>query len=230
MVSNVKILAITPAYNAESTLSELVGGLARSFEYRDILVVDDGSRDKTSEIAKSFGVNLLRLSENSGKGAALRAGFKFAIDHGYDAVLTIDSDLQHPPELTREFIGEMLRSEADIVLGDRMDDIAQMPLQRRFSNKTTSFFVRLWTGEAMRDSQCGFRLIKTSVLERADLRVRRYQTETELLLEAARLGAKFAYVSIPTIYNGQPSGINAIVETLNYIGLMLSHPFRKHSK
>ena len=224
------ILAISPALNSEDTIPELVARLEKTFDLEDILLVDDGSSDGTFELAKSLGINAIRLEINSGKGMALRAGFNWAIARDYDAVLSIDSDLQHPPELCGEFIREMKDTGADIVLGNRMADLTQMPKQRRFSNKTTSFFVRLWTGRDIRDSQCGFRLIKTEILRKADLRVKRYQTETELILEASRLGAKFSSVPVPTIYNGRPSNINAFAETLNYIGLMLSHPFRRRMR
>jgi len=223
----VKVLAISPAYNAEDTLEPLVDGLVELFERRDIVIVDDGSSDSTWKLAKSLGVRTIHFEKNFGKGHAVKAGFAEAIANGYEAALTIDSDLQHPPELCRDLIDTMAESGADIVIGDRMGDISTMPLQRRFSNRATSFFVRLWTGERVRDSQCGFRLIKTALLGRVDLRVERYQTETELILEAARLGAKFAYVPVPTIYNDQPSNIGAFAETLRFIGLMLGYPFRR---
>jgi len=223
----VKVLAISPAYNSEKTLETLIEGLTETIDRDDILIIDDGSSDMTSEIANSLGVRTIRFENNMGKGNALKAGFAEAIRGGYDAALTIDSDLQHQPELCKDFIEKMIETGADIVIGDRMSDISDMPTARRFSNKITSFFVRLWTGEKIRDSQCGFRLIKISVLEKIDLRIQRYQTETELILEGARLGAKFAYVPVPTIYNDQPSNIDAFSETLRFIGLMLGYPFRR---
>ncbi|MCK5832324.1 glycosyltransferase family 2 protein [bacterium] len=225
-----KVLAITPAFNAEKTIDSLIEVLLQTFDTEDILLIDDGSTDHTLEIAKRNRIQVIRFERNMGKGAALKTGFKLAIEKGYDAALTIDSDLQHPPELCANFIDKMKKSSADLVLGDRMTDVRGMPFIRKFSNSATSFFVRLWTGEKMRDSQCGFRLISTSILRNVHLRIDRYQTETELLLEASSLGAKFSYVTIPTIYNEQPSNINGFSETLSFIGLMLSYPFRRIPK
>jgi len=225
-----KTLAIIPAYNAEKTIGEVIEGLLKTFDAEDILVVDDGSNDATFAIAKNYGVRVMRHENNTGKGAALKTAFHIALDDCYDAVLTLDSDMQHPPELARVFIEEMERSGADVVVGNRLGDISAMPVQRRFSNKTTSFFVRLWTGAKIPDSQCGYRLIKKWIIEQAELRIEHYQIETELVLEAARLGAKFSSVPIPTIYNENESKMNAFAETFRFIGLMLAHPFRRKEK
>jgi glycosyltransferase involved in cell wall biosynthesis len=225
-----KILAIIPAFNAEKTIGEVVEGLLSTFDKSDILVVDDGSSDSTYEIAGNKGLRAIKHSKNSGKGAALKTGFRIALDDGYNAVLTLDSDLQHPTMLAENFIQKFERGEADIILGNRMTDLSQMPRSRRFSNTVTSFFVRLWTGKKIPDSQCGYRLISAKILKAADLRLSSYQAETEMILEANRLGARFATISIPTIYNDSVSSIRPFKETAIYIGLMLSHPFRRKRK
>ena len=221
-----RVLAIIPAYNPGEALISVISGLEEFFRRENILVVNDGS-DAGFFPEIPGGTPVLNHDYNRGKGVALRSGFDFALENGYDAVLTIDADMQHPPELAGNFLERMQNSGCDIVIGNRMSDLSRMPLQRRFSNRTTSFFVGLWTGRRIPDSQCGYRLIKSRILRGADLRVDRYQTETELILEAARLGGRFEFVDIPTIYNESESNISALRETLNYIALMVSHPFRK---
>ncbi|RKZ31061.1 hypothetical protein DRQ36_03330 [bacterium] len=221
-----KILSIIPAFDAEKSVGKVIDGLAKTFDLADILVIDDGSGDKTREIAVERGVRVIGHKKNSGKGAALKTGFKFAIENGYDAVLTIDADMQHPPELAKDFITEMEETDADIIIGDRLGDLSNMPIQRRFSNKTSTFLVHLWTGKRIPDLQCGYRLIKTWIIEKADLRTNFYQMETELVLEAARLGAKFSSVPIPTVYNEYESKMNEIGEVFRFIGIMIAHPFR----
>ncbi len=223
-----KILAIIPAFNAADSVGEVIDGLFRvDFDTDSILVVDDGSIDGTFEAAEKYGVRVLRHERNMGKGAALKTGFNFAIREGFDAVITLDSDMQHPPELAPKFTEMQRETRADVVLGNRLDDLSTMPLPRRFSNLTTSFFVRLWTGHDIRDSQCGYRLIKTDILKKLDLRTNYYQAETELILEASRKGADFANLPVPTIYNSFESKMNPFTETFRFIGIMLSHPFRR---
>ncbi len=223
-----RMLALIPAFDAENPLPNVIKGLIDTgFEPADILVVDDGSSDKTTETARAPGVEVITHEKNKGKGEALKSGFAFAIDNRYDAVLTLDADMQHPPELAGRFVDEMMRSGADIILGNRMNDLSNMPPHRRFSNLATTFFVRLWTGKKIGDSQCGYRLIKTDLLKRLDLRTGHYQTETEIILEAARNRAGFSSVDVPTIYNDHKSKLNPIIETLRFIGIMLSYPFRK---
>jgi len=225
-----KILAIIPAYDAEESLAEVIDGLFEyGFKSRDILVVDDGSSDRTSEIAHAKGVSVISHPANKGKGAALKTGFKYAIDEDYDAVLTLDADMQHPPEYALKFIETATETGADVVIGNRLDDLSTMPFHRRFSNLTTTFFVRVWTGKRIGDSQCGYRFIKTDILKKINLRTNYYQTETEFILEAARNGAEFASVPVPTIYNDFDSKMNPLIETFRFIGVMLAHPFRRRN-
>jgi len=222
-----RILAIIPAYNSENTIQQVIEGLKSNFQNRDILVVDDGSTDSTYEKASQMGIRIIKLDQNMGKGMALKSAFQIAIDSDYDAVITLDADMQHPPELCADFIKKAAETGADIIIGNRMHDIVNMPFARRLSNFLSSFFVRLWTRKRIPDSQCGYRYISGWIIEYSDLRVKNYQIETELILEASRLGATFDTIKIPTIYESAESNLNGFSETFRYIGLMITHPFRK---
>jgi glycosyltransferase involved in cell wall biosynthesis len=132
------ICAIIPAYNSEKTIGTLLEKVLKFVN--DVVVIDDGSVDRTVDIASGFGVNVIRHGRNFGKGRALKTGFEFAKSKNYDAVLTLDSDLQHNPEEIPKFF-EKYADGFDIVIGNRMKNLKGMPIERIFSNKTTSLLI-----------------------------------------------------------------------------------------
>jgi len=216
-----KICAIIPAYNAEATIADVIARVQRFINSAHIIVVDDGSGDQTGRRAQQGGVVLLRNQSNRGKGYALKQGFGYALRHGYAAVITLDADLQHDPLEIPKFVDCYVKTGADLILGDRTHDFSAMPLDRQFSNKTTSLLLSLLTGRRIRDSQTGYRLIKTGLLRKINLVSNRYETESELLIKALRLGCKFAHVPIRTIYNDQASHIHRLVDTLRFVKIVL---------
>ncbi|MDN5319832.1 MAG: hypothetical protein PWP49_252 [Thermococcaceae archaeon] len=108
-----KTLIVIPAYNEELTIGSVV---ALAKKYGDVLVVDDGSKDRTSEIAQNAGAIVIRHDVNKGKGAALKTGFGYALANGYDVVVTLDADGQHNIPL---LLKPILKGEADLVIGSR---------------------------------------------------------------------------------------------------------------
>jgi len=217
---------LIPTYQGERSLPELFDKMPESISAEDILVIDDGSKDRTSEVCSDCGIKVIRHENNRGKGAALKTGFAYTLENNYDAVVTIDADLQHPPELIPGFISE-LESGADVVVGNRVRDIT-MPIERRLSNFLSSFWISVLAGRKFPDSQCGFRAVKRWIIEQAHLHFNRYQTESELLVESARIGAKISFISIPTIYNGDRSYFNPITDTARFIAFVLMYyPTRK---
>lgn len=213
---------IIPAFNSEKTIATLIERLSRFSCRENIVVVDDGSRDRTFEIANNLGVMVLRHNKNRGKGAALRVGFQYALGQNCDAVMTLDSDLQHPPEFVPKFLSAL--EKADFVIGNRMNDLTNMSLLRRFDNKVTSAVLSAMTLCRIPDSQCGMRAIRSWVLKKAKLHFGRYIFESEFVLEAARLGARFAFVDIPTIYfHGHPNYFNPIREVVMFIALVVGY-------
>jgi glycosyltransferase involved in cell wall biosynthesis len=223
-----KICAVIPCFNVEQTISEVITKVSQFIKSAHIIVVDDGSQDQTAAIAKKTGAVIIRNGVNRGKGYSLKRGFQYAIQKGYDAIITLDGDLQHDPLEISKFIDRYFNTNDDLILGDRTDDFSNMPLDRQFSNKMTSLLISLLTGQRIRDSQSGYRLIKTDVFKHITLISNRYETESELLVKALLHGFKIGHVPIRTIYNDQQSHIHRFVDTLRFIKIVIINLIKKH--
>jgi glycosyltransferase involved in cell wall biosynthesis len=217
---------LIPAYNAGTSLEELVNRLRRSVGDMRIIVVDDGSIDNTTEIAHLVGATVLRHDKNCGKGATLQTGFDFLKKQpDVEFILTLDADLQHQPEDIQKFFNIQQQTSADIVIGWRERAGTKMPVHRIISNTLTSALVSLKTGMKIKDSQCGFRLIRKRVLENIQLESRGYEAETELLIKAAQLKFKIEFVPVYTVYGSEKSYMTHWATTMNFLKVLL----RKYS-
>jgi glycosyltransferase involved in cell wall biosynthesis len=213
-------LIIIPAYNAGELLSRLLKKLESVHPLEHAVVVNDGSTDDTESYALQTGVNVIRHQHNRGKGAALASGFHFALKHNYDAVITIDADLQHPPEYIPNLI-ERAADGFDMVIGSRRKRLREIPLVRRISNYLSSLVVTVLTRTFIEDSQSGFRYISRKVLEKVILKEKGYQMETEIIVKASRAGFKIGFTPIPVIYNKEPSSMRHFRDALRFIRLTL---------
>jgi glycosyltransferase involved in cell wall biosynthesis len=218
-------LVLIPAYNAAANLPALLDRLARLEIDLPVLVVDDGSSDSTPEVAADYAnTEVVRHCDNRGKGEALKTGFNWAQDRHYEQVLTLDADLQHPPEAIPSFF-ELARADR-IVLGCRSRHAGGMPLDRRLSNFLTSAVSSIITGRRIPDSQCGMRLIPLELIRRLELRQSGFALESELLLQAARTDYEVASVPIPTVYEGGQSHISHTGDTWRFVSLVIRHLWR----
>jgi glycosyltransferase involved in cell wall biosynthesis len=215
-----RICAVIPSFNVERTIAEVIANVRQFLPLNDIIVIDDGSQDRTAAISSQMGVIFLQNKSNQGKGASLKKGFHCAIQHHYDAVITLDADLQHDPFEIPKFLDCYFQSQADLILGDRTGDFSHMPLDRQFSNKMTSLIISVITGTRVRDSQTGYRMMKTEVLKKIPLISNRYETESELLIKALLHGYRIAHVPIKTIYNDQTSHIHRLIDTLRFLKIV----------
>ncbi|NUN70880.1 MAG: glycosyltransferase family 2 protein [Bacteroidetes bacterium] len=212
---------LIPSYNASATLPLLLERVVRFVPAGSVVVVNDGSTDGTGAVAALKGVIVLHHAQNSGKGAALRTGFRYCVEQGFDAVITMDADLQHDPERIPAFIDAFTTGRYDIIIGSRMEETTGMPFHRWFSNTLTSLLVRLRTGAPIPDSQSGYRMIGRKVLETVSTRADGFEAETELLIRAAAAGFRFGAVPIPTIYAGEKSHMTHLSTTINFIRTLL---------
>ena len=214
--------ALIPAYNAEKTISQLISQL-RSLDHspENIMVVDDGSQDKTVQICERHNVRVIRNFENRGKGYVLKVGFRaFLNDSMAEYLLCLDADLQHPVSSVPDFLNVALNKRSKFVLGMRTDRLKTMPRHRVLSNLLTSAIISWLSGQHIKDSQCGFRLIHKDVLKKIRLIENGYQLESEMLLETAKEGIFIDCVTIPTIYNNERSYIGNLSDTYRFTRLI----------
>lgn len=190
-----KICIIIPAFNAEKTIGEMVGGA--KFYLNDIIVIDDGSIDSTSQVAEEAGALLIRHDKNLGKGAALKSGFEYAKDK-FDAIITMDADGQHRASDIPKFLDSYSRGSGDIIIGSRYSEMKEMKLRRRCLNWLGAWTISRMTGNKIEDSQSGFRLLKSCIFNDINLTTSRFDTEYEILIKACRKGYRVYSIPIKT--------------------------------
>lgn len=214
-----RVLIVIPAFNAADSIATLTIRLQDYVSPGDILVIDDGSEDETARLAKQSGVRTISHDVNLGKGAALKTGFKAAIDGRYEYVLTMDADLQHPAESVPDFLDAAAAGCFEMLIGVRQRS-DNMPRHRAFSNFTTSLLISLLAGVRIRDSQSGFRLISTCLIKSMALRGERYDLESEILMKAGLARFTIGEVAIPTLYDGSVSSISPLIDGLRFLRLL----------
>jgi glycosyltransferase involved in cell wall biosynthesis len=220
IVNTMKILAIIASYNSANALPVLITGVREYIP--DILVVDDGSSDETSSVAQGAGAVVIRHDFNRGKGAALKSGFNYAVEKEYDSVITLDSDGQHNPKYIPAFLEVVSRTNADFVIGSRIDDKADMPLDRRFSNWATSRILSWLLKTPVDDLQCGYRYYSSALLKSINLQSERYELETEVVIKAVQAGFKPIFIPVRVEYGpAYTTGMNRLVDTLRWLRLVL---------
>ncbi len=184
LFERLKCCVIIPTFNNARFLNALFDEVVRLGA--QVIVVNDGSTDETESILSSYpSLKVITFPENTGKGAALRAGFKQALDMGFDHAITFDSDSQHRAADIPAFL-EVLEEEAPLlIMGSRVLDKDNVPLKNRFANRFSSFWFRVETGIRLRDTQSGFRLYPIRELEGTRLVSGKYEFELELLVKTA---------------------------------------------
>ena len=222
-----RTLVVIPCKNLENEVGGVVRGVLGLDMGLEVVVIDDGSTDATAAAAESAGAHVLVHEVNQGKGAALKTGFEYAVEQGYDAVITMDGDGQHDPSAIPRFIEAVEKSGADIIVGTRMHAVGEMPKLRIWTNRTTSRIVSLLARQRIPDSQSGYRLIRVRVLRDIvkSFVTTRYDTESELLIRASRRGYSTASVAIKSIYSGAVSHIHPVVDTLRFVRLVARSMF-----
>ncbi|MFA4931600.1 MAG: glycosyltransferase family 2 protein [Caldisericia bacterium] len=216
-----RIAAVIPAFNEEQNISAVVEGV-RPF-VTGIVVVDDGSADNTAGAADAAGAIVLRHESNVGKGAALKTGFRYLIDSGYDGAVTIDADGQHDPAEIPLFIAAAEQGY-DMVVGNRMSNVSTMPFIRRFANHASSSLISLFLGQNVRDSQNGFRYYKLTSVLSLPLKANKYDLETEVIFKMGRAGYRIGWVPTRTIYRTEAkSKINSLTDTLRFVGVLVRY-------
>jgi glycosyltransferase involved in cell wall biosynthesis len=218
-----KVCALIPAYNESATIARVVEG-ARA-HVAQVLVVDDGSTDATGGVAAAAGADVLRLDRNSGKGTAIRAGLSRVLRGDATHVLFMDGDLQHRPEEIPGLMAEAAASGAAMVIGERVFVRTQMPPSRYWANVIGSWALATLMGVDLKDTQSGFRLVRTDVLRTIALDATGYEFETELVVKLARRRARIARVPIAAVYGTEKSKIRPVRDTSRNVILAIVYRF-----
>ena len=217
--------AIIPSFNESKIIYDLVKRI--KMLNLSVVVVDDGSRDKTADLARKAGAEVISHSKNLGKGVSLRTGFQKVIKEDYEFIITMDGDGQHRPEDLEKFISLFSSNSTDIIVGNRMDEPKNMPFHRWITNKIMSMIISSICKIYIPDTQCGFRLIKTSVLKDIVFSTSNYEIESELLIQGSKKNYSIQSVPIKTVYEGQDSQINPVVDTIRFFKFILKDQLKE---
>lgn len=193
---------IIPTYNNCRTVADIVDRAIAVCQ--DVVVVNDGSTDKTTDVLCNLNIIVLNHDRNLGKGQALKTGLRYAIMNGFTHAVTIDSDGQHFPEDIPALIEESERYPSDIIVGCRNLTSENMPKGNTFANRFSNFWLRLQTGQRLDDTQSGFRIYPLDFLHGMRLITSRYEAELELMVYAAWHGVHLRGVPVKVLY--QPEG------------------------
>lgn len=192
---------VVPAYNEEPTIGDVLDDLLGYFRREEIVVVNDGSRDGTLEIARSKGVHVLTHLVNRGLGGALGTGIAYALRKNARLILTFDADGQHLLSDALRVMKPVAEGRADFAVGSRLKgDVSQMPFVKRFGNFVLDAITALFAGKYVSDSQSGLRCFNRACASRIRITCDRYAVSSEIIIEAAKNRCRIVEVPIRAVY------------------------------
>jgi glycosyltransferase involved in cell wall biosynthesis len=219
----VRAAAVIPAFNEAGTIAAVVDGLRGSVSR--VVVVDDGSTDATAARARQAGAEVLRHETNAGKGRAVRTGLEHLLSEDVTHVLLLDGDMQHLPEEAGRLLAAARDTGADVVLGERQFLREKMPASRYHANRVGSRVLSWFVGVPIRDTQCGFRVIRMEALRGLRLTASGYEIETEMLVKIRRRGGRLATVPVTAVYANERSKLRPVRDTTRTCFLAVYYRF-----
>lgn len=229
------VLALIPAHDEGPRIGDVVRG---ALERLPVLVVDDGSTDDTADRAASAGATVIHQRPNAGKGAALRAGFRWALERDHPAVVTLDADGQHDPGETDRFVAAFgapgvpgtpsaprapgaSGPRPELIVGRR--DFRRMPLVRRLSNTLGTAAFSWAVGQSIPDNQSGYRLLGRRLMAAMlDSDEPGFEFEVEMFAVCLRRGWTLGWVPVSTIYAGAPSHVRPLAHLRHFLRATLA--------
>jgi len=182
-----------------------------------VIVVDDGSTDRTGEVAKEAGAIVIRHANRCGKGAALQTGWRHAHESGFSWALNLDGDGQHDSADIPSFLHRADSTGASLVIGNRMERPVGMPFVRRLVNQWMSRQLSRISGRFLPDSQCGFRLMNLRAWSDLSISSHHFEIESEVLLAFSLASHRVEFVPVRTIYRHERSNINPLQDTVRWL-------------
>jgi glycosyltransferase involved in cell wall biosynthesis len=209
-----KIMAVLPAYNAETTLAATLADVPVG-SLDAIVLVDDGSRDRTVQVAREMGLTVIQHPQNRGYGGNQKTCYRHALEHGADIVVMIHPDYQYDSRVIPHAVSFIELGICDIVLGSRIRSRAEalaggMPLYKYLSNRVLTAVENLALGQNLGDFHSGFRVYRREVLERIPFEGNSddFVFDTQFLVQAVRLGFRLGDIPVPVRYFAEASSIN----------------------
>ncbi len=215
------VAALIPCYREERHIRDVA--VRAKAQLDTVLVVDDGSDDRTSDEARAAGVEVITHERNAGKGAAIKTGLRALTSRADIAwVLILDGDGQHLPEEIPHFLAAANETGGEMIVGNRMGDTHAMPLVRKLTNLTMSRLISLFAGQEIPDSQCGFRMfLRELAAAFLDVPTSGFDFESEMLVLAARRGVRVGTAAVSTVYGDEVSKIHPVRDTLRFLKLLV---------
>ena len=213
MLNDMKIVVVMPAYNAEKTLEKTYSEIP--FEIvDDVVLVDDASRDRTSEIAREMGIHNIVHENNLGYGGNQKSCYRAALELGADIVIMVHPDYQYTPKLIPAMASMIAYGEFDAVLGSRILGIGAlqggMPLYKYIANRFLTLFENLLLGHKLSEYHTGYRAFSREILEKLPLEKNSndFVFDNQMLAQVIWFGYRIGELSCPTKYFEDASSIN----------------------
>ena len=203
-IKSYRCCVVLPTYNNSKTLVRVLDGVLEFTKH--IIIVNDGSTDNTSEILKNYPqIIQLHQPQNTGKGHALKIGFKHAVRLGFDYAITLDTDGQHFPSDIPNFIAALEASENKniLIIGDRNMNNADVLARSAKGNRVSTFWMKAATGLKLQDSQSGFRLYPIKAIDGIKFMksTKKFEFEIEVIVKSYWAGIAIAHVTIDILYD-----------------------------
>ena len=209
-----RIIAVMPAYNAERTLAATVADIPPG-AVDEIILVDDGSKDRTVEVARAMGLTVIVHPQNRGYGGNQKTCYREALARGADVVVMIHPDYQYDSRVIPHAVGFIELGICDVVLGSRIRSREEalrggMPVWKYVSNRFLTAFENFALGQNLGDFHSGFRVYRREVLERVPFERNSddFVFDTQFLVQAVRLGFRLGDIPVPVRYFDEASSIN----------------------
>lgn len=216
-----RVLVVIPAHNEEESLPATLAEVRAKAPGVDLLVVDDGSRDATSRVAREAGVAVVRHTVNLGVGGALQTGFRYAYEHGYDIGVQLDADGQHDPAYLERILEPVIAGRCDVAIGSRFVESTgyKAPWNRRLGMLLFSGVVRMALGRPIADTTSGFRAYNRPVMKVCMHDFPKDFPDAPLLIALARHG--FRLDEVPVVMRERQAG-----QSFYTLGKQLYYPYK----
>ena len=213
-----KVVVAIPAFNEEKYIGTIV---LEAKQYVDeVIVLDDGSTDSTSNVANLAGAGVVRHTSNKGKGAAIQRLMIEAQNRGADILVLIDADAQHNPQEIPRLVNS-IRAGFDLAIGSRQAQSQKTPRYRLAGQKVLLSATKFLSGARLTDSECGFRALSRKAISEMSLNEKGFAIETEMIAQAAERGLKISEVPISNIYTKDGSTLNPMVHGFGVLGRII---------